>query len=346
MPGPPAPPPAIEMDHLSKQFGAFKAVDELTMSIGTGEIFCFLGSNGAGKSTAIRMLCGLLKPTSGTARVMGIDVAREPDRVKKVIGYMSQRFSLYDDLTVHENLRFFGGVYGLTGDALRARTAWALSMAALEGKENRITGTLPGGWKQRLALGCAVLHDPRVLFLDEPTGGVDPLSRRRFWDQIREMAARGVTVMVTTHYMDEAEQCDRLALIHAGRLVAIGSVAELKEVFAGRVVLEVRAPRYLEALEQFEKEDWVLEVRAPRYLEALEEFEKEDWVLEATVFGTRLHLVVADLDVGGRRALELLERTGNSPATVARAIPSLEDVFIHYIEAATGRGRSVTGAPA
>src|SRR5512140_370479 len=325
MPGPPAPPPAIEMDHLSKQFGAFKAVDELTMSIGTGEIFCFLGSNGAGKSTAIRMLCGLLKPTSGTARVMGIDVAREPDRVKKVIGYMSQRFSLYDDLTVHENLRFFGGVYGLTGDALRARTAWALSMAALEGKENRITGTLPGGWKQRLALGCAVLHDPRVLFLDEPTGGVDPLSRRRFWDQIREMAARGVTVMVTTHYMDEAEQCDRLALIHAGRLVAIGSVAELKEVFAGRVVLEVRAPRYLEALEQFEK---------------------EDWVLEATVFGTRLHLVVADLDVGGRRALELLERTGNSPATVARAIPSLEDVFTHYIEAATGRGRSVTGAPA
>ena len=226
-------PAAVEIRDLTKRFGAFTAVDRVSLSVGEGEIFGFLGANGAGKSTTIRMMCGLLAPTSGTALVLGIDVARDPEGVKRRIGYMSQRFSLYDDLTVAQNLRFFGGVYGLRGREAREREAWAVHMADLEGKEDRLTGELPGGWKQRLALACAVLHAPRVVFLDEPTSGVDPISRRRFWRLIDEMAASGVTVFVTTHYLDEAEYCHRLALIHAGRLVALGTVSDLKSVFGG-----------------------------------------------------------------------------------------------------------------
>lgn len=310
-------PTAIELRHLTRDFGPFRAVDDVSLSIEPGEIFCFLGSNGAGKSTAIRMLCGLLTPTSGSAHVLGFDVAKDTEQVKRSIGYMSQRFSLFDDLTVIQNLRFFGGAYGLHGARLRDRISWAVAMAGLDDKEDRITKSLPGGWKQRLALGCAVLHEPKVLFLDEPTGGVDPISRRRFWDLIREMAGRGVTVMVTTHYMDEAENCDRLALMHASKLIAVGTVAELKEVFAGRVVLEVHAPRFLEALEALEA---------------------EEWVLEASVFGTRIHLVVRDEEGGRRLALARLEEKSNTPARVEKAVPSLEDVFIHYIEAAEGRG--------
>ena len=230
---------AVEIRELSKRFGAFTAVDRVSLSVGEGEIFGFLGANGAGKSTTIRMLCGLLAPSSGTGLVLGTDVARDPEGVKRKIGYMSQRFSLYDDLTVGQNLRFFGGVYGLHGAVAREREAWAIHMAGLEGKEARITGELPGGWKQRLALACSVLHRPRVVFLDEPTSGVDPISRRRFWRLIDEMSADGITVFVTTHYLDEAEYCHRLALIHAGRLVALGTVSDLKRVFAGDAVLEV-----------------------------------------------------------------------------------------------------------
>ena len=231
------------MRELSKRFGAFKAVDRVSLTGERGRDLRFPRRNGAGKSTTIRMLCGLLAPTSGRGLVLGIDVARDPEGVKRRIGYMSQRFSLYDDLTVGQNLRFFGGVYGLHGREAREREAWAVETAGLEGKEGRLTGELPGGWKQRLALACAVLHRPRVVFLDEPTSGVDPISRRRFWRLIDEMAAGGVTVFVTTHYLDEAEHCHRLALIHAGRLVALGTVSELKRVFAGNAVLEVMAPR-------------------------------------------------------------------------------------------------------
>ncbi|MBI5418564.1 MAG: ABC transporter ATP-binding protein, partial [Deltaproteobacteria bacterium] len=198
---------AVETRHLCKRFGDFTAVDDLTLSVAEGEIFGFLGSNGAGKSTAIRMLCGLLAPTSGTASVLGVDVTRDPERVKRTIGYMSQRFSLYEDLSVRQNLRFFGGVYGLRGEAFEARERWAVGMAGLEGMQELLARELAGGWKQRLALACAVLHRPRVLFLDEPTGGVDPISRRRFWGLIDGMAAEGITVFVTTHYMDEAEHC-------------------------------------------------------------------------------------------------------------------------------------------
>ncbi len=223
---------AIEAKNLCKRFGPFLAVDDLTLDVGSGEIFGFLGSNGAGKSTALRMLCGLLAPSSGSARVLGIDVSADPEAVKRSIGYMSQRFSLYGDLTVRQNLRFFGGVYGLHGEALRIREAWSVRMAGLEGMEELPTAELAAGWKQRLALACAVLHRPRVLFLDEPTSGVDPISRRLFFRLIDAMASEGVTVFLTTHNLEEAEYCDRLGLMHAGRLVALGTLAGLAEDLA------------------------------------------------------------------------------------------------------------------
>jgi ABC-2 type transport system ATP-binding protein len=304
---------AVEIRDLTKRFGAFTAVDRVSLRVGEGEIFGFLGANGAGKSTTIRMICGLLAPTSGTALVLGVDVARDPEGVKRRIGYMSQRFSLYDDLTVAQNLRFFGGVYGLHGPKARDRETWALHMADLQGKEDRLTGELPGGWKQRLALACAVLHEPRVVFLDEPTSGVDPLSRRRFWRLIDEMAAAGVTVFVTTHYLDEAEYCHRLALIHAGRLVALGTVSELKGVFGGQAVLEVVAPRVGDALDAIGG--------AP-------------WAVETSVFGTRIHVVVRDPDAGRREVARLLDAAGNPASSIERILPSLEDVFIHHVEAA------------
>lgn len=308
---------SIETEALTKRFGSFVAVDALSLGVRKGEVFGFLGSNGAGKSTAIRMLCGLLKPSGGRGTVLGLDVARRPEAVKRVIGYMSQRFSLYEDLTVRQNLRFFGGVYGLPHRELVEREAWALSMAGLSGKEDLLTASLPGGWKQRLALASAVLHRPQVLFLDEPTGGVDPLSRRRFWDLISGMAALGVTVIVTTHYLDEAEHCDRIALMHAGRLVALGTVSELKQVFSGRLVLEVRCPRPVEALEVLETAPFAREV---------------------TLFGSLLHLVTDDRESGASRAAGLLRERGFFPVQAVPVLPSLEDVFIHSIEAAEASG--------
>lgn len=313
---------AVVVTGLTKRFGAFTAVDGLTFDVREGEVFGLLGSNGAGKSTAIRMLCGLLRPSAGSASVLGVDVVSDPEEVKRRIGYMTQRFSLYDDLTVRENLDFFGGVYGLGGEALRARRDEAVRGADLGAVEDRLTRELPGGWKQRLALACAMLHRPRMIFLDEPTGGVDPISRRRFWGLIDDMAAQGITVLVTTHYLDEAEHCSRIALMHAGRLVALGSVTELKSIFAGSAVLEVACPRYLAALDALRREAWVREV---------------------SVFGTRLHVVVADPDADRARIVELLRRDGNEPESVARIVPSLEDVFIHTVEseeaARAGGGR-------
>ena len=308
--------PAVVTRDLTKRFGRFTAVERLTLDVARGEVFGLLGSNGAGKSTAIRMLCGLLAPTSGSATVLGVDVARDPETVKRSLGYMTQRFSLYDDLTVLQNLRFYGGVYGLRGAALREREAWAIRTAGLENREHALTRTLAGGWKQRLALACAVLHRPHVLFLDEPTGGVDPISRRRFWSLIDAMAGEGITVIVTTHYLDEAEHCGRIALMHSGRLVALGSVRQLKEVFAGRTILEVSCPRYVDAL---------------RTLEV------EPWVLECAVFGTRLHVVAEDADRATRRIEALLEESGNRPYALERIVPSLEDVFIHSIAAEEAR---------
>ena len=303
--------PAIEVRRLVKRFGVFTAVDDLTFAVEGGEVFGLLGSNGAGKTTVIRALCGLLQPTSGEVRVLGIDVARDPERARRSIGYMTQRFSLYGDLTVLQNLRFFGGVYGLDRERQTEREAWALETADLGGKQDLLTSDLPGGWKQRLALACAVLHEPRVLFLDEPTGGVDPISRRRFWRRIDAMAASGITILVTTHYLDEAEHCGRIALMHAGQLAALGSVEDLKGVFRGQAVLAVECERFLEAMVAFEREDWVFEVAS---------------------FGTSLHLVVADVDGVRTRARAVLDDAGLGPARIERIVPSLEDVFIRTIE--------------
>src|SRR4029450_10099604 len=232
-------PSAISVKNLTRRFGEFVAVDDVSFEVAEGEIFGFLGANGAGKSTTIRMLCGLLRPTSGTAVVGGVDVSRDPEAVKLRIGYMSQRFSLYEALTVDQNIRFFGGVYGLEGKRYEARRRFALEMAGLVGRESAMPRDRAGGGRQRLALGCAILHEPPIVFLDEPTGGVDPVSRRRFWDLINGLARGGTTVLVTTHYMDEAEHCNRVAIIQAGRLAALGTVPELKQIFAARPILDV-----------------------------------------------------------------------------------------------------------
>jgi ABC-2 type transport system ATP-binding protein len=310
---------SIEVKSLTKTFGDFTAVDGVSFEVGRGAIFGFLGANGAGKSTTIRMLCGLLDPTAGTAKVGGFDVGREPERVKRVIGYMSQKFSLYEDLTVVENIRFFGGVYGLAKKAVDARLPWVLGMAGLKGRERSLTRTLSVGWKQRLALGCAVLHEPEIVFLDEPTGGVDPASRRRFWELINELSERKVTVFVTTHYLDEAEYCNDIRLIHAGRIVAGGSP---------RVI---RNP--------------ILEVATDRAVDALEVLQKEPWVLETSIFGTSLHVSVADETEGRRLVRERLAREGIVPQRIDRIVPSLEDVFIHKIEEQAAAGGSAEAAP-
>jgi ABC-2 type transport system ATP-binding protein len=302
---------AIRVEHLTRRFGEFVAVNDLSFQVEPGEIFGFLGSNGAGKSTTIRMLCGLLRPTSGAAFVGGIDVGRDPERVKRSIGYMSQRFSLYEKLTVDQNIEFFGGVYGLGGERLRARRDFVLDMAGLRGRETTLTGALSGGWRQRLALGCAILHEPRIVFLDEPTGGVDPLSRRQFWRLIDDLARNGVTVLVTTHYLDEAEHCHRIAIIQAGKLAALGTVRELKQVFAARPILEVRTSNPVQAM---------------RALDELPEVEK------TSIFGTAVHAVLRSAGADIDRVGASLARSGVSDATWSLVEPSLEDVFLDVAE--------------
>ncbi len=302
---------AIEVRDLSKRFGAFVAVNHVSFDVRAGEIFGFLGSNGAGKSTTIRMLCGLLKPTSGTALVGGIDVGRDPERVKRRIGYMSQRFSLYENLTVDENIRFFGGVYGLDRDRLAARREFVLDMAGLRGRESTLTRTLSGGWRQRLALGCAILHEPPIVFLDEPTGGVDPLSRRRFWRLIDGLSQAGVAVLVTTHYLDEAEHCHRIATIQAGRLAAHGTVPELKATFATRPILEIRAPEAVSVM---------------RVLDAMPGVEK------TSIFGTAVHAVLESRDVAPDTIAAGLTAAGLEVVSSGLVEPSLEDVFLDVAE--------------
>ncbi len=229
---------AVRAENLSKRFGSFWAVRGISFTVQEGEIFGFLGPNGAGKSTTIRMLCGILAPSGGKGLVAGYDVGREPEKVKSVLGYMSQKFSLYDDLSVEENIEFYSGIYRLSPKVQAERKVWVLAMAGLAGREKSLPRELSGGWKQRLALGCAILHEPRILFLDEPTAGVDPVSRRRFWDLIATLSEQGTTVFVTTHYMDEAEHCHRLALINQGELVALGSPRELKHSLSPEATLE------------------------------------------------------------------------------------------------------------
>ncbi|HZQ22155.1 MAG TPA: ABC transporter ATP-binding protein [Terriglobales bacterium] len=311
---------SVVVRDLVKRFGDFTAVNHISMETRNGEIFGFLGPNGAGKSTTIRMLCGLLTPTSGQAIVAGYDVARQPESVRQNIGYMSQKFSLYNDLKVIENLRLFAGLYNVPHKILRERIEWALDMANLKGQENLITGTLPGGWKQRLALGCAVLHRPPIIFLDEPTSGVDPISRRQFWELIHHMAEDGVTVFVTTHYMEEAEYCNRLALIYRGKMVALGTPTELKQ--------------------ESMKGDLLL-VECEPLGPALEALQGTPGVLDAAVFGNSLHLVVSEAERGAAQVQQLLASRGMRVSKVEKIRPTLEDVFVSLT---TERSRTREGA--
>lgn len=302
---------AIEVENLTKRFGTFTAVDHINFSVREGEIFGFLGANGAGKSTTIRMLCALLNSSEGTARVGGYDINKQPNRVKESIGYMSQKFSLYDDLTVEENIDFFGRVYGLSADELALRKRWVLEIANLSGREQSITRILSGGWKQRLALGCAVLHRPRIVFLDEPTSGVDPVMRRKFWELINEMSAEGVTVLVTTHFLEEAEYCNDIIFINAGKIIANGSPGELKEKYIKNPILEVQCSHAIEAM-------------------AL--IEAEPWALETSVFGTYLHVSVPDVETSSENIRSVLQQHHISVSNIERITPSLEDVFIYLLD--------------
>lgn len=298
---------SVLIQDLVKRFGNFTAVDHINLETRTGEVFGFLGPNGAGKSTTIRMLCGLLRPTAGHALVAGFDVAREPETVRQHIGYMSQKFSLYNDLKVIENLRLFAGLYNVPRRLVKERIHWALQMADLTDHQQMLTGTLPGGWKQRLALGCAVLHQPPIIFLDEPTSGVDPISRRQFWDLIHTMSAEGVTVFVTTHYMEEAEYCNRLALIYRGKIVALGTPTELKqESMKGELLLVECEPLGL----------------------AVEALESVSSVLDAAVFGRALHLVVREAASAIPEIKNYLGQRGVVVAKIEKIRPSLEDVFV------------------
>jgi ABC-2 type transport system ATP-binding protein len=303
--------PAILVRDLTRRFGAFTAVDSIGFSVEQGEIFGFLGANGAGKSTAIRMMCGLLKPTSGTAVIDGVDVSRDPEGVKRRIGYMSQKFSLYEALTVEQNIRFFGALYGLDNARIASRMKFVVEMAGLSGREGTRAKDLAGGWRQRLALGCAILHEPRIVFLDEPTGGVDPVSRRQFWRLIEDMSRTGVTTLVTTHYLDEAEHCHRIATINAGKLATMGTSRELKDIFATRPILEIHSSRPVDVM---------------RSLENFPDVEK------TSVFGTAVHAVLRTPDVdlaalGGRLRSQGVDITG-----IERVMPSLEDVFLDVVE--------------
>ena len=298
---------AVVVTDLVKRFGNFVAVNNINLEARKGEIFGFLGPNGAGKSTTIRMLCGLLCPTSGKALVAGLDVATQAEEVRQNIGYMSQKFSLYNDLTVNENLNFFAGMYSVSKNELKGRLDWAIDMAGLRGREDILTGALAAGWKQRLALGCAVLHRPPIVFLDEPTSGVDPMSRRRFWDMIHQMASEGVTVFVTTHYMDEAEYCNRLVLINRGNIVAAGSPLELKQKHMSGELLLVECDEIGTALELLQNAPGVDDV---------------------AIFGNALHLVAGKASETSETVKNYLLKHGIPVSKVELIRPSLEDVFV------------------
>jgi ABC-2 type transport system ATP-binding protein len=303
---------AVIVKDLERRFGSFVAVNRISFEVAKGEIFGFLGPNGAGKSTTIRMLCGILAPSGGAGTVAGFDIRTEAEKIKAHIGYMSQKFSLYEDLTVEENIDFYSGIYRLAPEKKQQRMEWVVEMAGLQEHRHSRTAILAGGWKQRLALGCAILHEPPIIFLDEPTSGVDPISRRRFWDLIYELAGRGVTVFVTTHYMDEAEYCDRIALIYRGELIAIGSPEVLKTELMPEEVLEVLCER-------------------PQ--DAMGEIERVPGVKEVALFGKGLHVVAEDGEATAEAVRSLLKERGYEIARVEKIIPSLEDVFVSLIEA-------------
>ncbi len=300
----------IRCEALTKKFGGFTAVDHVSFSVNQGSIFGFLGPNGSGKSTVIRMLCGLLEPTSGTAHIAGIDTARESDRIKSLIGYMSQKFSLYDELTVHENLQFYGRLYGLSGAALQSRYRELIELTHLDPYLNRRAGLLSGGWRQRLAMACSLVHRPKVLFLDEPTAGIDPVARRELWDLLFTFAADGMTLFVTTHYMDEAERCSQVGYIHLSKLVVCGEPDALKEL---PVVNPLGTRR--------------LELTCPHAMSALQAVRNLDGMRSATMFGQSLHLL-ADDALDEARLRSTLAGAGIHSADIRPTTPSLEDVFV------------------
>ncbi len=312
--------PAVDVKGLTRTFDQFVAVDHIDLHVEAGTVFGFLGPNGAGKSTTIRMLCGILRPSAGGGTVGGFDIVHQAEQLKSHIGYMSQRFSLYEDLTVGENLLFFAGIYSVRGAQRSARIAWALEMAGLRGREHLKTADLAGGWRQRLALGCAILHEPPILFLDEPTSGVDPASRRNFWEMIGELSSRGITVFVTTHYMDEAEHCDELALIYGGQVVATGSPVTLKRRYMSRALLELDCSDLMGAYAVLKNEPALSGV---------------------ALFGSTLHLIAAD-EAAARPAIAArLESHSIIVKSLERIEPSLEDAFVAIIE-----GRSATAGAA
>jgi len=303
---------SIEVNNLTKQFGSFTAVDGISFKVKAGEIFGFLGANGAGKTTAIKMMCGILEPSAGDAIVGGHSIAKDPNNVKRNIGYMSQRFSLYNDLAVGENIDFFGGVYGLEGKEFEERKKWVLETANLQDRENVLTGSLPGGIKQRLALGTAVIHKPSIVFLDEPTSGVDPISRRSFWDLIHDLSEQGVTVFVTTHYLEEAEYCNNIILIDSGELIAEGSSKELKSKYINHKIIEIECSNVIMALDILDK---------------------EKFVIDTSIFGNTIHVSVTeneDYTTLIRKALEYEKKV--KIKRMSEITPTLEDVFIHLLE--------------
>jgi ABC-2 type transport system ATP-binding protein len=313
MPGPsPSDNWTLEADDLVKAFGEFVAVDHVSFRVGKGEIFGFLGPNGAGKSTVIRILCGLLTPSAGGARVAGFDVVSHPELVRKHLGYMSQKFSLYDDLTVEENIAFFSGIYGVPKSLRAEREEYVLRMAGLEDKRGVPTKLLAGGWKQRLALGCAIVHEPPILFLDEPTSGVDPIARRDFWDLIYQLSEAGRTVFVTTHYMDEAEYCHRIALMYGGRIIATGAPSAIRKEFHSQALLRLDTSNPLETMRTLENDPQILDV---------------------AVFGAGLHVAVTDVSTATPRIRQLLTGKNIAVHRLESIQPSMEDVFVALVEA-------------
>jgi ABC-2 type transport system ATP-binding protein len=302
---------AVAVQNLEKKFGDFTAVNKINFEVKQGEIFGFLGPNGAGKSTTIRMLCGIISPTSGTGLVGGFDIIKEQHKIKEHIGYMSQKFSLYNDLTVEENINFYSGIYKIPQKEKKERLGEVLRSAGLEGMEEKLTVTLAGGWKQRLALGCALLHRPKIIFLDEPTSGVDPITRANFWGVIKQLAKQGVTVFVTTHYMDEAENTNRMVLIYHGTIIAEGTPQEMKTKSMKNEVLEISLPH---------AQDW------------LQKLSKIEGIKETALFGANIHAVVYDSSKAIPAIKEFLTRARIGEFSINKILPSLEDVFVSSIE--------------
>ena len=296
---------SVKVEGLTRKFGDFVAVDDISLEIKKGEIFGFLGPNCAGKSTTIKMLCGLLLPSGGSGYVAGYDIMNETEEIKKKIGYMSQKFSLYDDLTVEQNIRFFSGIYGVPNEKKKDRMEWALEMAGLKDSRSEVVKNLAGGFKQRLSLGCAILHEPSVIFLDEPTSGVDPISRRSFWDLIYMMSGKGTTVFVTTHYMDEADYCNRLVLIYRGKIIAGGTPDELRRNYWRHEIIEIEADDAVGAMDVLLKNK-----------------------IETELFGSSLHMTVESAEKVIPQIKDIFEKTNIAVNRIEKINPSLEDVFV------------------